>query len=136
MRFTVRISSSPSAGGSGRETSRRPCWRRSWSMYWNERSSVHCPAAGRFSDWGSIGHVAEPQLARAGCGIAATAAKSRTERLREFIFGLRNGSFVHGRGSPAVRGEVQARGGRSGGEEAEEDGTPGRGKDRSDVSAR
>lgn len=135
MRFTVRISSSPSSGGSGRETSRRPCWRRSWSMYWNERSSVPWPAAGRFRDCGSIGHVAEPQLARASPGIAARAAKSRTEKLRKFIFDLREGSFVHGRGSPAERGRGQARGGCSGGEEAEKDGVRPGDASSSDMSA-
>src|ERR1700674_5942627 len=33
-------------------------------MYWNDRSRVNCRAPGRFIDWGSIGQVAEPQLAR------------------------------------------------------------------------
>src|SRR5690349_11626904 len=55
-------------------------------MYCSERSNVHCPADGRFSDCGSIGQVAEPQLARAGepKNPAAPAAK-RTMRTRDFI---------------------------------------------------
>src|ERR1700694_715652 len=81
MRLTVRTSSCVE-GISPIRAERVPILGRSWSMYSNDRSSVSCRAPGRFIDCGSIGQVAEPQLARrtSAAKNAVTAKPTRAAR--------------------------------------------------------
>src|SRR5512138_1162258 len=49
-------------------------------MYWKEKSSVNCRGSGTFIDWGSIGHMAEPQLAGRSGGRSRSHAAASAPR--------------------------------------------------------